>query len=33
VVASADGETNTAIASRLGVSSPTICPWPKRWFE
>lgn len=33
VLASADGETNTAIAHRLGTTNPTICHWRKRWFE
>ncbi|MGK6317845.1 IS630 family transposase [Neorhizobium sp. DT-125] len=33
VLASADGETNTAIARRLGTTNPTICHWRKRWFE
>ena len=33
ILASADGETNTSIASRLGVSNPTICHWRKIWFE
>jgi hypothetical protein len=31
--ASADGEANTAIARRLGVSNPTVCHWRKKWFE
>jgi putative transposase len=33
VLASADGETNIAIARRLGTTNPTICHWRKRWFE
>ncbi|PYD74739.1 IS630 family transposase [Novacetimonas pomaceti] len=33
VLASADGETNTAIARRLGTTNPTVCHWRKRWFE
>jgi len=33
VLASADGEANTAIAHRLGTTNPTICHWRKRWFE
>jgi putative transposase len=33
VLASGDGESNTSIARRLGVSNPTICHWRKRWFE
>ena len=33
VLASADGEANTAIARRLGITNPTICHWRKRWFE
>lgn len=33
VLASADGEPNTAIARRLGVTNPTICHWRKKWFE
>ena len=33
VLASARGESNTAIAERLGVSNPTICHWRKKWFE
>jgi len=33
VLASADGESNTAIAARFGVSHPTVCHWRKKWFE
>ena len=33
VLPSARGESNTAIAERLGVSNPTICHWRKKWFE
>ncbi len=33
VLASADGETNTAIAHRFGTTNPTVCHWRKRWFE
>uniref|UniRef100_UPI0009EDB8CE IS630 family transposase n=1 Tax=Gluconobacter thailandicus TaxID=257438 RepID=UPI0009EDB8CE len=33
VLTSADGETNTAIARRLGTTNPTVCHWRKRWFE
>ncbi|MFC0684022.1 helix-turn-helix domain-containing protein [Novosphingobium clariflavum] len=33
VLASADGETNTAIARRLGTTNPTVCHSRKRWFE
>ena len=33
VLASADGENNTAIARRLGTTNPTVCHWRKRWFE
>jgi putative transposase len=33
ILASADGEANTAIARRLGVTNPTICHWRKKWFE
>lgn len=33
VLASADGETNTAIARRLETTNPTVCHWRKRWFE
>ena len=33
ILASANGEANTSIASRLGVSNPTICHWRKIWFE
>ena len=33
VLASADGETNTAIARRLETTNPTVCRWRKRWFE
>jgi len=33
ILASADGETNTAIARRLGTTNPTVCHWRKRWFE
>lgn len=33
ILASAEGETNKAIAQRLGVTNPTICHWRKRWFE
>ena len=33
ILASAAGEANTSIASRLGVSNPTICHWRKIWFE
>ncbi len=32
ILASADGEVNTAIARRLGVSNPTVCHWRKKWF-
>src|SRR6202012_1631029 len=32
VLASANGEANTSIARRLGVSNPTICHWRKKWF-
>jgi transposase len=33
ILASADGEANTSIARRLGVTNPTICHWRKKWFE
>ena len=33
ILASADGEMNTVIARRLGVTNPTICHWRKKWFE
>ncbi len=33
VLASADGEANTSIAARLGVTNPTVCHWRERWFE
>jgi putative transposase len=33
VLASADGEANTSIARRQGVTNPTICHWRKKWFE
>jgi transposase len=33
ILASADGESNTAIAARLGVSVPTVCHWRKKWFD
>jgi putative transposase len=33
ILASANGEVNTAIAHRLGVSNPTVCHWRKKWFE
>src|SRR6516162_11277430 len=33
ILASADGEVNTAIARRLGTTNPTVCHWRKRWFE
>jgi putative transposase len=33
ILASADGEANTSIARRLGVSNPTLCLWRNRWFE
>jgi putative transposase len=33
ILASADGQANTAIARRLGVTNPTICHWRKKWFE
>jgi len=33
VLASAEGEANTSIARRLGVSNPTICHWRNQWFE
>jgi putative transposase len=33
ILASAAGEANTSIASRLGFSNPTICHWRKIWFE
>jgi putative transposase len=33
ILASADGEPNTVIARRLGVSNPTVCHWRKKWFE
>jgi putative transposase len=33
ILASAEGETNKAIAQRLGITNPTICHWRKRWFE
>jgi transposase len=33
ILASADGEANTSIARRFGVSNPTVCHWRKKWFE
>ena len=33
ILASADSESNTAIAARLGVSVPTVCHWRKKWFD
>ena len=33
ILASANGEVNTTIARRLGVSNPTVCHWRKKWFE
>ena len=33
ILASADGESNTSIAMRLGVSNPTVCHWRRKWFE
>jgi transposase len=33
ILATANGEANTAIAHRLGVSNPTVCHWRKKWFE
>src|SRR5215213_9266372 len=33
VLASANGESNTAIAARFGVSHPTVCHWRKKCFE
>jgi putative transposase len=33
ILASANGEANTAIADRFGVSNPTVCHWRKKWFE
>jgi putative transposase len=33
ILASTDGEANTSIARRLGVTNPTICHWRKKWFE
>lgn len=33
ILASADGEVNTAIARRLDISNPTVCHWRKKWFE
>src|SRR5271165_3284100 len=33
ILASAEGEANTVIARRLGVSNPTVCQWRKNWFE
>ena len=32
ILASADGEANTSIAHRFGVSNPTVCHWRKKWF-
>jgi len=33
ILASAEGEANTVIAERLGVSNPTICHWRKTYFD
>src|SRR3990172_2122182 len=33
ILGSAEGEANTAIAERLGVSNPTICHWRKKDFD
>ena len=33
ILASAAGVAKTSIASRLGVSHPTICHWRKIWFK
>lgn len=33
VLASADGEANTAMARRLGVANSTVCHWRKKWFD
>jgi putative transposase len=33
ILASADGETNTQIAARLGVSNPTVCHWRSKFFS
>ena len=33
ILASANGEANTSIADRFGVSNPTVCHWRKKWFE
>ena len=33
ILASAEGEPNTVIAERLGVSNPTICHWRKKYFD
>ena len=33
ILASADGETNTQIAARLGVSNPTVCHWSGKFFS
>jgi transposase len=33
VLAAADGEENTTIAARLGVSVNTVSKWRKRFFE
>ena len=33
ILASADGETNTSIARRLGIANPTVCHWRNKWFD
>jgi transposase len=33
ILASADGESKTAVARRLGIANPTVWHWRNKWFD